>query len=121
MSDKKILNLILDKLWSLEKGQNNLIEVVWGLEKRVWNLEKGQKDIIDSIWKLENSFYKFQEETEQNFEYTNKSINQAFEKISENMEEKEKVDTIFDFLKKQRKKTKLSSFDRNIKKEKIIA
>jgi len=114
MSDKKILDLILEKLWNLENGQDKLIE-------RVWNLEKWQKSLIDSMWRLENSFYKFQEETDQNFEYTNKNIDQAFEKISENMQEKEKVDTIFNFLKKQTNKPKLSSFKRTIKKKELIA
>ena len=106
MSDKKVLDLILDKLINLEKGQANL--------------EKGQKTLQESFNRLERNFDKFQEETEQNFKYTNDMINQAFEKISENMEQKEKVDTIFNILKTSRP-TKLNSYKRNFKKEELIA
>jgi len=72
------------------------------------------------MWRLENSFYKFQEETEQNFEYTNKNINQAFEKISDNMQYDEKVETIFDFLKKSKKNNKTTLLTKH-KRESILA
>ena len=84
------------------------------------NLEKGQKWLIDSMWRLENSFYNFQEETEQNFEYTNKNINQAFEKISENMQYNDKVETIFDFLKKSNKNNKTTILPKH-KRESVLA
>jgi hypothetical protein len=48
-------------------------------------------------------------------------LNQAFEKISDNMNDNEKVNTIFNFLKKQTNKPKLSSFKRTVKNEKIIS
>jgi len=44
------------------------------------------------------------------FKYMNENINQAFEKISENMEYQEKVDTVIDILKKNRKNTKLEAY-----------
>ena len=106
MENKKILNLILDKITNLDNKVTNL-------DKRMDNFEK-------SLERLEDNFYDFKKETEDNFENTNKLINQAFEKISENIEYQDKVDTIFDLLKKWRKRVK-SPLQQYIKKEELIA
>ena len=52
------------------------------------------------------------------FENVHESLNQAFEKISENMEAKEKVNTIFEILKQTKNKKTLTS---KHKRESILA
>jgi transcriptional regulator of heat shock response len=91
------------------------------LKTDVSELKTDVSELKTTVNRIDNNTADIREEMVQNFDYTNKMLDQAFEKISDDMEEKEKVNTIFDFLKKQKNKTKLSSFNRKIKKEKIIA
>ena len=44
MSDKKVLDLILDKLWNIEKWQDKLLDRVWNLEKDKLILKKDKND-----------------------------------------------------------------------------
>ncbi|MDQ7023447.1 MAG: hypothetical protein Q9M97_08155 [Candidatus Gracilibacteria bacterium] len=105
---------MIQRVGNIEKGQEKLNE-------KVGNLEKGQIGLQESLNRLENNFIDFKEETGENFEYTNKMINQAFENISENMEQKEKVDTIFNFLKKPKNNIKNTKIKQYNKRESILA
>ncbi|MDQ7009671.1 MAG: hypothetical protein Q9M94_05260 [Candidatus Gracilibacteria bacterium] len=135
MKENEFQKLVLEQLGNLTKGQNILTNKVDNLDSRVGNIEKGQEKLNEkvgnlekgqiglqeSLNRLENNFIDFKEETGENFEYTNKMINQAFENISENMEQKEKVDTIFNFLKKPKNNIKNTKIKQYNKRESILA
>ena len=105
MSDKKVLDLILNELKEIKTDVSELKTDVSELKTTVNRIDNNTADI--------------REEMDQGFENVNSSLNQAFEKISENIEQKEKVDTIFNFLNKtQNKSSKISQYNRR---ESLIA
>ncbi len=83
----------------LEKWQANLEKWQANLEKWQTNLEKWQTGLEKWQTSILSELRDFKQETSDNFEYTQKQIDQAFEKISENMEYEDKVDAVVDMLK----------------------
>ncbi len=77
-------------------------------------------ELKTTVNRIDNNTSDIRQEMEQNFEYTNQNLNQAFEKISDNMEQKEKVDSIFHFLNKD-KRTSSNSILSKSRNRKIIA
>lgn len=97
MSDKKVLDLILNELKEIKTD--------------VSELKTDMSDLKTTVNRIDNNTADIREEMDAWFENVNQSLNQAFEKISENMEQKEKVDTIFNFLNKT-KKPKINQYQR---------
>ncbi len=77
MTTEEKFDLIIKKLNSLEEWQSRL-----------------ELKLETEVSKLREDLFEFKNETEQNFENTNKLINQAFEKISENIPYQEKIKQI---------------------------
>ncbi|MDQ7023445.1 MAG: hypothetical protein Q9M97_08140 [Candidatus Gracilibacteria bacterium] len=73
-------------------------------------MEKNVKELKTTVNRIDNSNIEIKEEMNSGFKYVNDSINQAFEKISENMEYQEKVDTVIDLLKRNRNFSKLKTY-----------
>ncbi len=108
MTEQEFQKLVLEKLTNLEGWVYNLNEKVSSLDSRVWKLEKWQAKLEKWQAKLEKwqakleyiinelreDFVNFKNETNSNFDYTHKLINQAFQKISDNFEFQDKVDAM---------------------------
>ncbi len=104
MSDKKVLDLILNELKEIKTDVSEL-------KTDVSELKTDVSDLKITVNRIDNNTADIREEMDAWFENVNQSLNQAFEKISENMEQKEKVDTIFNFLNKT-KKPKINQYKR---------
>lgn len=78
----------------LEKWQSELEKWQEKLEKWQSELEKWQKWLSADIKRLREDFEDFREETRWEFDVTRKLINQAFERISDNLSYQDKVNEI---------------------------
>ena len=94
MTTEQKLDLILEKIWNLDNRLWNVEKNISNLNTKVSSLDTKVSSLEKEILKLRDDFYEFKDETNANFEYTNKLIDQAFEKISENIAYQEKVNAI---------------------------
>lgn len=104
MSDKKVLDLILNELKEIKTD--------------VSELKTDVSELKTTVNRIDNNTAEIREDMDKGFENVHESLNQAFEKISENMEAKEKVNTIFEILKQTKNKKTLTS---KHKRESILA
>ena len=100
MSDKKVLDLILNELKEIKTDVSEL-------KTTVSRIDNNTADIRDNM--------------DKGFENVHENLDQAFWKISENIEQKEKVDTIFNFLNKTQNKNKSSKISQYNRRESLIA
>ena len=134
MSDKK-LDLILSELKYIKTDVSELKTDVSELKTDVSKLKKsvskletdvsGLKTDVSSLKttvnRIDNNVADIRYDMDKCFENVYQSLVQAFERISDNIQEKEKIDTIFNFLNKVNNKPKFKSYPRTIHKEELIA
>ncbi len=121
MTEDEFKKIVLEKFDSLDKRFDWVDErFVWIGKKFDWIDKKfdwidKRFDWIDrKLTKISDDLLEFKQETSQNFEYTQKQIDQAFEKISDNMEYQDKVDTVVNILRNNTPTSKIFSRKRKV-------
>ena len=117
MEDKEFKKLVLKELkninsniWNLQTDVSSLKTDVSSLKTDASSLKTDVSELKVITTRIDNNNSEIKQEMSEWFEYVNKNINQAFEKISENIEYQDKVDDIVKILKNPRKLSPKSRF-----------
>ena len=94
MTTDEKFDIIINKLTSLENWQRSLENWQRSLEEWQKFLENWQRSLEEWQKNIKEDLLEFKNETALNFEKTNKLLDQAFEKISENISYQDKVTEI---------------------------